>query len=189
MTVCKSAPATPRAFLHFVLKKRKEIGWVKLIFAKTWSWWKKRLFYVGLHHQLEVTDLSCALTECSQHLHLNISLQLHPSLWNKRHFMFSPHPLSQPNPAKSVCTAARIRRKAPVSWLQWALHSPSRCSSELPLDGAAQNGLGIESSQAVTHPTLCRAKPCLTSMITWQTGYSRWYVLSLFKSKHLVYQY
>ena len=51
---------------------------------------------------------------------------------------------------------------APDGWVQWALHNPSICCSQLPLDGAAQNDLGSVSSQAVTHLTICGAKPCLT---------------------------
>ena len=72
---------------------------------------------------------------------------------------------------------------APDGWVQWALHNPSVCCSQLSLDGAAQNGLGIESSQAVTDPTICDAKFCLTSMITWQVLYPRSYSFSLSKVK------
>ena len=43
---------------------------------------------------------------------------------------------------------------APDGWLQWALHNLSICCSQSSLDGAAQNDLGIKSSQAVTHPTI-----------------------------------
>ena len=74
-------------------------------------------------------------------------------------------------------------------WVQWALHNPSVCCSQSPLDGAAQNDLGIESFQAVTHPTICGVKPCLTSMITWQALYPRPYSFSLYKSKLPVSQY
>ena len=68
---------------------------------------------------------------------------------------------------------------APDGWVQWALHNPSICCCQSPLDGEAQNDLGIKSSQAVTHPTVCGAKPCLTSMITWQALYPRPYSFSL----------
>ena len=47
---------------------------------------------------------------------------------------------------------------APDGWVHWALNNPLRCCSILLLDGAAQNGLGIESSKAVTHPTICGAQ-------------------------------
>ena len=67
----------------------------------------------------------------------------------------------------------------PDGWVQWALHNPSICCSQSPLDGAAQKDLGIKSSQAVTHPTICGAKPCLTSMITWQALYPRPFSFSL----------
>ena len=62
---------------------------------------------------------------------------------------------------------------APDGWVQWALHNPSRWCSLLPLDGAAQNGLGIENSKAFTRPTICGAKLCLCLMITWQAVYSK----------------
>ena len=68
---------------------------------------------------------------------------------------------------------------APDGWVQWALHNPPICCSLLPLDGAAQNDLGIESSQVFTHPTILGAKPCLKSMITWQALFPRPYSLSL----------
>ena len=61
---------------------------------------------------------------------------------------------------------------APDGWVQGALHNPSLCCSQSPLDGAALNDLGIKSSQAVTYPNICGAKPCL-SMITWQALYPR----------------
>ena len=68
---------------------------------------------------------------------------------------------------------------APGGWVQLALHNLTICCSQSPLDGDAQNDLGIESSQAVTDPTICGAKPCLTSMITWQALYTRPYRFSL----------
>ena len=37
---------------------------------------------------------------------------------------------------------------APDGWVQWALQNPSICCSQSPLDDAAQNDLGIKSSQA-----------------------------------------
>ena len=77
----------------------------------------------------------------------------------------------------------------PGGWVQWALHNPSRCCSLLPLDGAVQNGLGIESSMAVTHPTIYGAKPSLTSMRTQHAVYSKSYRFMLYKSKHPVSQY
>ena len=72
---------------------------------------------------------------------------------------------------------------APDRWVQFALHNPSKCCSLLPLDGTVQNGLWIESSKAITHPTFCGAKPYLTSMITWQAVYSYSYRLMLYKKK------
>ena len=33
----------------------------------------------------------------------------------------------------------------------------------------------FKSSKAVTHPTISRAQPCLTSLISWRAFYSRWY--------------
>ena len=78
---------------------------------------------------------------------------------------------------------------APDRWMQWALHNLLICCSQWPLDGAAQNDLGIESSQAVTHPTICGAKPCLTIIITCQALYPRSYSFNLWKSKLPVSKY
>ena len=50
-----------------------------------------------------------------------------------------------------------------------------KSSQKLMLPPLWAYDLGIVSSKAVTHPTICRAKPCLSSMITWQVFYSRWY--------------
>ena len=104
--------------------------------------WKCSIVVKNTDDNLNTYDFeywyTCASTECSQHLHLDLNLLLHPSLWNKS-ISCLVSILIRVQPSLSV-RPPRMRRKAPVSWSQWAPHSPSICSSQLPLDGAAQNG-------------------------------------------------